>query len=183
MSYLEIANSLPLYLVVGVVLFFIAGLCVLFIVKSYRAGLAIGMDRKVLKKAITSSASFTVLPSVSILLGVIALSGSLGVPVSWLRLSVIGNLQYEATVAEMAAESMGKALDSSVLNLNNLVTILAVMTFGIIWGCLLSIFTLNCDDDRPLLRVRRFIYGDGDTLNGIHTVLHGSCVRSFHGAF
>lgn len=143
MSYLEIANSLPLYLVVGVVLFFIAGLCVLFIVKSYRAGLAIGMDRKVLKKAITSSASFTVLPSVSILLGVIALSGSLGVPVSWLRLSVIGNLQYEATVAEMAAESMGKALDSSVLNLNNLVTILAVMTFGIIWGCLLSIFTLK----------------------------------------
>ena len=143
MSYLEIANSLPLYLVVGVVLFFIAGLCVLFIVKSYRAGLAIGMDRKVLKKAITSSASFTVLPSVSILLGVIALSGSLGVPVSWLRLSVIGNLQYEATVAEMAAESMGKALDSSVLNLDNLVTILAVMTFGIIWGCLLSIFTLK----------------------------------------
>ena len=143
MSYLEIANSFPLYLIVGVILFFIAALCVLFIIKSYRAGLAIGMDRKVLRKAITSSASFTVLPSVSILLGVIALSGSLGVPVSWLRLSVIGNLQYEATVAEMAAESMGKALDSSVLDLDNLVTILAVMTFGIIWGCLLSIFTLK----------------------------------------
>lgn len=143
MSYLEIANSFPLYIIVGVILFFIAGLCVLFIVKSYRAGLAIGMDRKVLRKAITSSASFTVLPSVSILLGVIALSGSLGVPVSWLRLSVIGNLQYEATVAEMAAESMGKALDSSVLDIDNLVTILAVMTFGIIWGCLLSIFTLK----------------------------------------
>ena len=74
MSYLEIANSFPLYIIVGVILFFIAGLCVLFIVKSYRAGLAIGMDRKVLRKAITSSASFTVLPSVSILLGVIALS-------------------------------------------------------------------------------------------------------------
>ena len=143
MSYLEIANSFPLYLVVSIVLFFIAGLCLLFIVKSYKAGLAIGMDKKVLRKAITSSASFTVLPSVSILLGVIALSGSLGVPVSWLRLSVIGNLQYEATVAEMAAESMGKALDSSILNLDNLVTILAVMTFGIIWGCILCILTLR----------------------------------------
>ena len=143
MSYLKIANSFPLYLVVGIVLFFIAGLCLLFIVKSYKAGLAIGMDKKVLRKAITSSASFTVLPSVSILLGVIALSGSLGVPVSWLRLSVIGNLQYEATVAEMAAESMGKALDSSILNLDNLVTILAVMTFGIIWGCILCILTLR----------------------------------------
>ena len=72
MSYLESANSLPLYLIVGVVLLFIAGLCLLFIVKSYRAGLAIGMDRKVLIKAVTSSASFTVLPSISILLGVIA---------------------------------------------------------------------------------------------------------------
>lgn len=143
MSYLESANSLPLYLIVGVVLLFIAGLCLLFIVKSYRAGLAIGMDRKVLIKAMTSSASFTVLPSISILLGVIALAGSLGVPVAWLRLSVIGNLQYEATVAEMAAENMGTSLDSSLLTLDHLVTILAVMTFGIIWGCLLSIFTMK----------------------------------------
>lgn len=142
-TYLDSANSPALYLAVGAVLLFIALLCLVFMLKSYKAGLAIGMDRKTLRKAITSSASFTVLPSISILLGVIALSGSLGVPASWLRLSVIGNLQYEATVAEIAATSMGATLDSSVLTADHLVTILAVMTIGIIWGCVLSIFTLK----------------------------------------
>lgn len=143
MSYLEAANSLPLYLIVGGILLFIALLCVLFIVKSYRAGLKLGMDRKVLRGAITSSATFTILPAVSILIGVIALSGSLGVPASWLRLSVIGNLQYEATVAEIAANSMGLSLNASVLDTSALSTILLVMTVGIIWGCLLSIFTMK----------------------------------------
>ena len=37
----------------------------------------------------------------------IALSGSLGVPLSWLRLSVVGALQYELNVAEIAATGMG----------------------------------------------------------------------------
>ena len=143
MPYIEAANSLPLYLIVGGILLFIALLCVLFIVRSYRAGIKIGMDRRVLRRAITSSATFTVLPSVSILLGVIALSGSLGIPASWLRLSVIGNLQYEATVAEIAANSMGLSLNSSSLDVSALSTILLVMTVGIIWGCLLSIFTMK----------------------------------------
>ena len=143
MPYIEAANSLPLYLIVGGILLFIALLCVLFIVRSYRAGIKIGMDRRVLRRAITSSATFTVLPSVSILLGVIALSGSLGIPASWLRLSVIGNLQYEATVAEIAANSMDLSLNSSSLDVSALSTILLVMTVGIIWGCLLSIFTMK----------------------------------------
>ena len=141
MGYLEKVNSLSLYLIVGGILLFISFLCIVFIVKSYRAGLKIGMDKKVLKRAITSSATFTVLPSVSILLGVIALSGSLGIPASWLRLSVVGNLQYEATVAEIAASSMGLSLNN--LNTDALSTILLVMTVGIIWGCLLSIFTMK----------------------------------------
>lgn len=143
MSYIDLANSFPLYLIVAFVLLFIAALCVVFIVKSYRAGIKIGMDKTILRRAITSSATFTLLPSVSILLGVIALSGSLGIPASWLRLSVIGNLQYEATVAEIAANSMGLSLNASSLTASALSTILLVMTVGIIWGCLLSIFTMK----------------------------------------
>lgn len=142
-DYLALANSAPLFAVVGVILLFIVFTCVLFIVKSWKAGLKLGMDKKLLRNVMISSASFTVLPSISILLGVIALAGSLGIPISWLRLSVIGNLQYEATVASIAAEGMGTALDSSVLSMDHLVTIMLVMTVGIIWGCVLSITTLK----------------------------------------
>ena len=73
-------NSAPMYAICGGIIAFVAVVCVVFLVRSYRAGLAIGMDPARMKRAITSSATFSVLPSVGILLGVIALSGSLGTP-------------------------------------------------------------------------------------------------------
>ena len=144
MDFLSQVNSLPVYLICGGVLLFIVIMCVVFLVKSYRAGLKIGMDPKVLKRAITSSATFTLLPSISILLGVIALGGTLGVPVSWLRLSVIGALQYELNVAEIAATSMGlSGLKLSEMNVSVFTTIMLVMTVGILSGVFCTLFGLK----------------------------------------
>ena len=143
-KYLSIVNSGTFYLIVTVVLTFITLMCVLFLVKSYRAGIKIGMDKAVLKKTIISSATFTLLPSISILLGVIALSGSLGVPFSWLRLSVIGALQYELQVAEVAAQSVGLAgLKPELMSMEAFVTIALVMTVGIIGGIVCCLFFLK----------------------------------------
>lgn len=142
-DYLALANSTILYLIVAAILLFVALFCFTFIIRSYKAGIKMGMEKNLLKKAITSAATFTAIPSISILLGVLALGGNLGVPVAWLRLSVIGNLQYEATVAQIAAQGIGKTLNNSFLTMDDLVTILLVMTVGIIWGCLLTIFTLK----------------------------------------
>lgn len=144
MNYLAQVNAPFLFLIVALVLSFVTLMCIVFLVKSYRAGIAIGMERKVLKRTITASATFTVLPSISILLGVIALSGSLGLPFSWLRLSVIGNLQYELNVAEIAANSLGRSgLKASELSIGDFTTIGMVMTVGIISGMILSIFVLK----------------------------------------
>ena len=143
-EYLNAVNAPAFFVLVGCVLFFISMMCVLFLVKSYRTGIQIGMDEKVLKKTIVSSAMFTLLPSISILLGVIALSGTLGVPLSWLRLSVIGSLQYELNVAEIAAQSTGlSGLNLSELNMEAFVTIALVMTVGILGGIVCCIFFLK----------------------------------------
>ena len=143
-NYLSSVNAGAFYLIVAVVLLFITVMCLVFLVKSYRAGIKIGMDPKVLKKTITASATFTLLPSISILLGVIALSGTLGVPFSWLRLSVIGALQYELNVAEIAAQSVGlSGLNLGELNMSAFVTIALVMTFGILGGVFCCIFFLK----------------------------------------
>lgn len=143
-NYLSQVNSLPFYCIVGGVLLFILAMCFVFLIKSYRAGIALGMDKKVMKKAIMSSATFSVLPGVSILLGVIALSGSLGVPLSWLRLSVVGALQYELNVAEIAATSMGlSGLKVSEMSIAAFVTIALVMTAGILSGITCCIFGLK----------------------------------------
>lgn len=143
-TYLNSVNAPSFYLLVALVLGLMTVLCAVFLVKSYRAGIAIGMDPNVLKKAITASATFTLLPSISILLGVIALSGTLGVPFSWLRLSVIGALQYELNVAEIAAQSAGlTGLRVDQLSPEIFVTIALVMTVGILGGIICCIFFLK----------------------------------------
>ena len=143
-DYLSTVNSVPFYIIVALVLAFVVAMCVVFLVKSYKAGIALGMDPKDLKKVMTSSATFTFLPSISILLGVIALSGTLGVPFSWLRLSVIGALQYELNVAEIAATAFGlSGLRVDQMSMGAFVTIALVMTGGILGGLLCSIFFLK----------------------------------------
>lgn len=143
-EYLSSVNSGMFYLLVAEILGFITIMCFVFLVKSYRAGIKIGMDKKVLKKTITASATFTLLPSISILLGVIALSGTLGVPFSWLRLSVVGALQYELNVAEIAAQSIGlSGLRVDELSIGTFVTIALVMTVGILGGVTCCILFLK----------------------------------------
>ena len=107
MGILSQLNSVPMYAVCGAVIAFVASVCIIFMIRAYRAGISMGMDPVKLKRAISSSATFSVLPSVGILLGVIALSGSLGTPWPWLRLSVIGALHYETQVAQAASEAVG----------------------------------------------------------------------------
>lgn len=145
MDLLTQLNSLPMFLIVGVVVLFICVLCVVFLVRSWRAGVAMGMDKAKLRRAITSSATFTLLPSVSILLGVIALSGSLGIPLPWIRLSVIGALHYEGNVADIAARAAGMSggLGSEPLTAPVFLTIALVMTAGILAGCILCVFCLK----------------------------------------
>ena len=143
-DYLSAVNSGQLYAIVAVVLVVMTAVCAVFLVKSYRAGVKIGMDKKLLRRTITASATFTLLPSISILLGVIALSGSLGVPFSWLRLSVIGSLQYELNVAEIAAQSVGlSGLRLQELSPQAFITIALVMTVGILGGIICCIFFLK----------------------------------------
>lgn len=140
MPILSQLNSPGMYLICGGIILFVAIVCVIFMVRAYRAGIAIGMDKTKMKRVISSSATFTILPSVGILLGVIALSGSLGTPLPWLRLSVIGALHYETQVAQGAAESIGlSGLNIAEMTPEAFTTIALLMSFCIMWGMLFSV--------------------------------------------
>ena len=143
MSIMSQLNQPVLYLICGGIILFVALVCVVFLVRAYRAGVAIGMDRTKLKRTITASATFTVLPSVGILLGVIALSGSLGTPWPWLRLSVIGALHYETSVADAAAQAVGIGhLAGAAMTSRAFTTIALLMSVCIMWGMVLAaVFT------------------------------------------
>ena len=138
MTVLEQLNGGGIYLICGSIVAFIAVVCVIFMVRAWRAGKALGMDVTRMKRAVTASATFSVLPSVGILLGVLALSGSLGVPWPWLRLSVIGALHYETQVAHAAAEQLGVSLDPGQMTAQAFPTIALLMSVCIMWGMILS---------------------------------------------
>ena len=140
MSLLSRLNAPFMYLLCGGIILFVALVCVFFMLRAYRAGKALGIDTAKMKRVITASATFTLLPSVGILLGVIALSGSLGTPWPWLRLSVIGALHYETQVAEAAAEAVGlQSLSASLMTPAAFSTICLLMSVCIMWGMVFSV--------------------------------------------
>ena len=89
-------NSGFLYAVTAVVIVYVLAQSGFFLVRAAKRAKQVGISGAVVRKTILSSALFTVAPAVAILLGVVTLSKFLGLPLPWLRLSVLGALTYVA---------------------------------------------------------------------------------------
>lgn len=110
MGYFELANSNLVYLLVIAVIVFVFILSGIFALKAWRRGIEIGMEKVILKRVVKQSLIFTLVPSIAIVIGLFALAPALGIPWPWLRLSVIGSVNYELMAADMAAGGMGMSL-------------------------------------------------------------------------
>ncbi|MBQ6719033.1 MAG: DUF5058 family protein [Oscillospiraceae bacterium] len=128
-------NHPILFAMTGFLVAVVLAQSVYFLVKALRRSKEIGMDQTKIKKTIQTAAVFTIAPAVSIVISVIALSKSLGLPLPWLRLSVVGSLSYEAIAAENAVSAMGLSLGKiSSLTAQQFVNITLVMTISILVG-------------------------------------------------
>lgn len=128
-------NHPVLFLLTGILVAVVLGQSVYFLIKALKRSREIGMDQTKIRKTIRTAAVFTVAPAVSIVISVIALSKSLGLPLPWLRLSVVGSLSYEAIAAENAVSAMGLSLGKiSSLTAQQFVNITLVMTISILVG-------------------------------------------------
>ena len=147
----KVANSWWMYLLGVIVVIFVLAGSLFFILKSYKDAKKLNMDPKILKQTIINSAVFTILPSISILIGVVTLSGVLGIPLPWIRLTVIGALHYEGVAANAAYEGI-KSL--SELTDVQFVTIAFVMTLGILSGPLYCLFGFKSYDKKILSKAK-----------------------------
>ena len=128
-------NHPVLFLLAGIIILAVLGQSVYFLWKALKRSREIGMDQTKLKKTIKTAAIFTVAPAVSIVISVITLAKSLGIPLPWLRLSVVGSLSYEAIAASNALSAMGLELGKvDALNAQQYVNIALVMTISIMVG-------------------------------------------------
>ena len=136
-------NSGFLYAVTAVVIIYVLAQSAFFLVRAAKRAKQIGISGSVVKKTILSSAIFTVAPAVAILLGVVTLSKFLGLPLPWLRLSVLGALTYELPAATTTANAMGLSLSQPIADASAFTAIAWVMTLGIIPGIFVVLFGLK----------------------------------------
>ncbi|MBO6158145.1 MAG: DUF5058 family protein [Firmicutes bacterium] len=128
-------NSPILFLMVGIIVAAVLGQSVYFLIKAWRRGIEIGIKKEKLKKIASTAAVFTIAPAIAIVISVITLSKDLGLPLPWLRLSVVGSLSYETIAASNAESAMGLTFGQvSSLTASQYITVAAVMTVSIFLG-------------------------------------------------
>ncbi len=128
-------NHPVLFLLAGIIVLIVLAQSLFFLRKAWRRGKEIGMPMDKLRRVVIGTAIFTVAPALAIVISVISLSKKLGIPLPWMRLSVVGAITYETPAAANALSAMGlEWADIMELTATQYVTVAAVMTMGIMVG-------------------------------------------------
>ena len=128
-------NSPVLFILAGIIVLVVLAQSVYFLVRAWKRARQLGMDSAKLKRIARTAAIFTIAPAIAIVISVMTLSKDLGLPLPWLRLSVVGNLSYETIAASNAESAMGLTFGQvSGLSATQYVTIAGVMTLSILVG-------------------------------------------------
>lgn len=111
----DIISSPILLTTVIIGLLYIVGFSLVYLKKAYSHCLELGISKTELKTVIKSSLVFSIVPSLSIVVGLFALISILGTVWSWWRLSVIGSLSYESLISSSVASAIGYATNAEML--------------------------------------------------------------------
>ena len=134
-------NHPILFILAGITVVAVVLQSIVFLRKAWKRALELGYEKERLRKVAVTAAVFSIAPAIAIGIGIITLSGTLGVPLPWLRLSVVGSIVYELSAAETAASALGISLGES-MTAQQFTTIAWTMTLGITTGAvLIPIFT------------------------------------------
>ncbi|MBD5549529.1 MAG: DUF5058 family protein [Lachnospiraceae bacterium] len=135
--------SSPLLLTLVVIgLVYILGFSLVYLKKAYTRCREMGISKEDLAKVIKSSLVFSIVPSLSIVVGLFALVSVLGVLWSWWRLSVIGSLSYETLISSSVASALGFSTSAEMLENatgTQFGVVMILMSIGMLSGFLILI--------------------------------------------
>ncbi len=173
-DYMSIANGSLMFVLCAIVVAFTVFQSITFMRRAWKRGLEIGMTREQLRKAVVGSMSFSIIPTLPILIILIALMAVLGNYFPWLRLSVIGSSSYENVAANTVAKIYGLAsytdpgFDATVF-----LSAMWAMSICILYEPLLVVLGLkSLDKGLGKLRVSRPVLF-GLFMTGLFTALMG----------
>lgn len=147
MTHIELANSTSMALLCGATILIVLLQPILFAKLAIKRGKELEMTTAELKEAARSSAIFSIIPSLPIVVSYLMLVPLLGRYFPWLRLSVVGSAAYETMVADMAAQAFGmESMAVSDIPLDIFLAILFVVSIGILGGNIFNFFFLKTYD-------------------------------------
>ena len=115
MDVMQIANGLPMWIACGIPVVFVIIQAVLFAKGAYSAGKKVGLTDDKMKKAMKSSAVTSIGPSIVVLSGMLSLLVTVGGPVGWMRLSMIGSVMFESIAAGLGTSAVGGTLGTDAM--------------------------------------------------------------------
>ena len=110
MDVMQIANGLPMWIACGIPVVFVMIQAIFFARGAYSAGKKVGLADEMMKKAMKSSAVTSIGPSIVVLSGMLSLLVTVGGPVGWMRLSMIGSVMFESIAAGLGTSAVGVTL-------------------------------------------------------------------------
>lgn len=130
-------NEWVIFLLGGVIVALILAMSIVFLLKATKRATQIGMTKSKIASAIKSSVIFSVVPSIPIVIGIGIMMPWLGLAIPWIRLSVIGALQYEIIAMNQATEASG-VISPLGMSPDVIATAFIIMTISILSGPLFN---------------------------------------------
>lgn len=147
MTHMDLANSPAMAILCAATILIVLLQPFLFARLAVKRGRELEMTTSEMKEAARSSAIFSVIPSLPIVVSYLMLVPLLGRYFPWLRLSVVGSAAYETMVADMAAQSFGmESMAAETIPLDTFLAILFVVSIGILGGNIFNFFFLKTYD-------------------------------------
>ena len=143
MNALQIANSLPMWIACGLAVGLVVVQAAVFAKNAWSAGKKMGITEKQMKSAVKSSAITSIGPSIVILSGMLSLLISVGGPMAWMRLSLIGSVMFESIAAGIGTSSVGVQLGADALTPEALTMAVWAMILGSIGWVVFATFSAD----------------------------------------
>lgn len=140
----DIISSPLLLALIAIGLLYIVAFSLIHLKKAYARCLEMGITKEDLHKVIKSSLIFSIVPSLSIVVGLFTLISVLGMVWSWWRLSVIGSLSYESLISSSVASALKFSTSAEMLSKasgRQFGVVMILMSIGMLSGfCILIPF-------------------------------------------
>ncbi|MDH6365802.1 hypothetical protein M2139_002836 [Enterococcus sp. PF1-24] len=144
MEFFKVANGLPMLIMCSVIVLVVLAQPVIMSLAARKRALQLGMTDGDMKKVVKSTALFSIMPSLPILASYLVLVPALGKYFPWMRLSVVGSVTYETSVANTAATTFGyDNIYNNDFPVEVYLSILLILTLGILGGNIFNLFFLK----------------------------------------